>query len=83
MEAKTCPKCGARFLEGTLFWSTGKPGKPEDLAGLVCDDYGDETCINELKGTKHDGDTWEKRDAYARGLYDGSMQTMKAFQGDK
>ena len=83
MDAKTCPKCGARFLEGTLFWSTGKPGKLEDLAGLVCDEYGDHTCINELKGTKHGGDTWEKRDAYSRGLFDGSMSVMKQFQGDK
>ena len=83
MEAKSCPKCGARFLEGTLFWSTGKPGKPEDLAGLVCDQYGDETCINKLKGTKHNGDTWEKRAAFIEGLEAGSQAVLKQMKGDK
>ena len=68
MDAKSCPKCGAQFLNGELFWRTGKPGKLEDLAGLVCDEYGDEQCINELKGTKHGGDTWEKRAAFLEGF---------------
>ena len=61
MENKTCPKCGAHWIEGQLYWATGNKGTEADLAGLVCDNYGDATCINELKGTEHGGDTWRKR----------------------
>lgn len=57
---KTCPKCGARFLEGRLYWATGKPGDPRDLAGLVCQNWGDATCINPMREDKT-GDTWQKR----------------------
>ena len=64
-------------MDGKLFWRTGKEGKLEDLAGLVCDDYGDAECINELKGTKHTGQTWEKRAAYAEGLQDGMTAVLK------
>ena len=61
MDTKLCPKCGAKWLGGQLYWATGKPGREEDLAGLVCDNFGDHTCANTMRGTKHDGDTWEKR----------------------
>lgn len=61
MENKFCPKCGAKWIDGQLYWATGKKGSEADLAGLVCDQYSDEQCINNLKGTKHDGQTWEKR----------------------
>lgn len=61
MDTKTCPKCQAIWLEGVHYWATGKIGNEEDLAGLVCDNYSDETCINPCRGTKHNGDTWEKR----------------------
>ena len=71
MDLKVCGKCGARFMNGQLYWSTGKEGKKEDLAGLVCDKYGNEECINELKGTDHNGDTWAKRAAYIDGLTAG------------
>jgi hypothetical protein len=57
---KTCPKCGARFLDGRLYWATGKSGDPKDLAGLVCQPFGDATCINPMKDAKG-GDTWQKR----------------------
>lgn len=77
MDLKVCGKCGARFMNGQLYWSTGKEGKLEDLAGLVCDKYGNEECINELKGTKHQGDTWEKRAAYIEGLEAG-MKAVKS-----
>jgi len=55
-----CPKCGARWVGGQLYWSTGKEGCPHDLAGLVCNNYGDASCINPVKGSDS-GDTWENR----------------------
>ena len=61
MDTKTCPKCQAKWLDGQHYWTTGKIGNESDLAGLVCDQYGDSTCINPKKGTEHCGDTWEKR----------------------
>ena len=67
-------------MDGKLFWRTGKEGKLEDLAGLVCDQYGDDQCINELKGTDHGGDTWERRAAYIEGLEAGTKATMKMFK---
>lgn len=64
MDIKICPKCQAKWIDGNLFWSTGASGKESDLAGLVCDNLSDETCINPLKGTEHGGDTWKKRMAF-------------------
>ena len=61
MQNKTCPKCGAHWIAGQLYWATGMKGSEADLAGLVCDKYSDEQCINTLKGTDHGGDTWERR----------------------
>ena len=61
MDSKKCQKCGATWIGGQLFWATGKKGTDEDLAGLVCDKLGDESCINPCKGTKHSGDTWASR----------------------
>ena len=55
-----CPKCGAKWVSEQLYWSTGKEGCPHDLAGLVCNNYGGDTCINPVKGSDS-GDTWEKR----------------------
>jgi|TARA_B100000073_G_C23589826_1_gene515845 hypothetical protein len=56
-----CPKCGALWLNGQHYWTgTGKLGDPHDLAGLVCNNYADETCINPCRGSTS-GDTWEKR----------------------
>lgn len=77
MNLKSCPKCGAQFIDGKVYWSTGKEGTAADLAGLVCDDYGDATCINEVKGTKHGGDTWEKRAAFLDGLEVGLNANLK------
>jgi hypothetical protein len=65
---KICTKCGAKWLEGQLYWSNGKPGKDEDLAGLVCDPHGNEECVNEMKGKPHNGQTWEKRMGFIEGL---------------
>ena len=62
-ELKMCPKCGAKWIDGQLYWSTGNKATMADLAGLVCDNLRDEQdkCINELRGTSHGVDTWEKR----------------------
>ncbi len=56
-----CPKCGAIWINGEHRWSgTGMKGSDIDLAGLVCNTLGDNTCINPAKG-QEGGDTWEKR----------------------
>ena len=58
---KECPKCGAIWLNGEHRWSgTANKGSELDLAGLVCNNYGDYTCINPMKG-RDGGDTWAKR----------------------
>jgi len=65
-QVKKCIKCGATWFDGQLFWATGKEGSDADLAGLVCDSLqGEDTilCINNQRGKKHCGDTWEKRAA--------------------
>lgn len=61
MNTKTCPKCGATWINGQHFWTgTNKPGNEDDLAGLVCNNFGDDTCINPKRGSEK-GTTWEKR----------------------
>ena len=60
MDTKSCPKCGATWIGGQLFWATGKPAKEEDLAGLVCNNLGDDTCINSKRGDIS-GQTWGAR----------------------
>ena len=35
---RTCSGCGATWLDGQLYWATGKMACPHDLAGLVCND---------------------------------------------
>ena len=61
VDTKICPKCGATWIAGQHYWSgTGKMGNELDLAGLVCNNYGDETCINPFVGMEG-GVTWEKR----------------------
>ena len=66
MDTKICPKCQAKWLDGQHYWSTGALGSEADLAGLVCDQYGNDQCINPVKGTEHNGDTWEKREEFIR-----------------
>ncbi len=66
-----CEKCGAVWLNGQLRWRTGQEGKEIDLAGLVCNNYGDHTCINPRKGFDG-GQTWE----YRRGFIDGAMKGL-------
>jgi ribosomal protein S27AE len=60
IERKECPKCGATWMNGQHRWATGAVGNEADLAGLVCNKLGDDTCINPVKGMEG-GDTWKKR----------------------
>ena len=60
MNTQICPKCEARWVDGQHYWHTGALGDPHDLAGLVCNQLGDTTCINPCNGSES-GDTWEKR----------------------
>ena len=61
LERKECPKCGALWINGQHYWSgTGKVGNEDDLAGLVCNKLGDNSCINPKRGSEI-GTTWEKR----------------------
>jgi len=60
-----CPKCSAIWLNGKHVWHTGaqSPNSEMDLAGLVCNKYGDHTCVNPCKG-QEGGDTWADRLAF-------------------
>jgi len=69
MNCKNCPKCGAQWVGGQLYWATGAKGKEEDLAGLVCNNLGDGTCINPLKGVEG-GQTWQGRLEESKKLVD-------------
>ena len=61
LERKECPKCKAVWINGQHIWTgTGKQGNELDLAGLVCNNLGDNTCINPSRG-QDGGDTWAKR----------------------
>ena len=61
IERKECPKCGALWINGQHYWAgTGKLGNELDLAGLVCNNLGDKTCINPVVG-KEGGVTWAQR----------------------
>ena len=75
MNIKTCEKCGAKWIDSQLFWSTGKQGTDEDLAGLVCNTLLEQKdidlCINSKRGDTS-GITWE----YRRGYMDGLMAEM-------
>jgi len=61
MNTKTCSKCGATWIGGQHYWTgTNKPGNELDLAGLVCNKLGDDSCINPHRGSEG-GVTWESR----------------------
>ena len=81
MNIKTCKKCGAKWIDSQLFWSTGKSGTDEDLAGLVCNqlDSADvDLCVNEKRGVTT-GQTWE----YRRGYIDGAIAELERNQPDE
>ena len=60
IKCRQCEKCGAKWINDQLYWATGKKGKNDDLAGLVCNTVHSPECINPEKGSET-GDTWEKR----------------------
>ena len=67
MDLKVCNKCGAKWMNGQLYWSTGKEGDVHDLAGLVCNEHGDINCINPCLGSTS-GQTWEMRRGFLAGV---------------
>ena len=70
VERKECPKCGALWINGQHYWSgTGKMGNELDLAGLVCNKFGNHQCINPQRGADG-GDTWKKRMADLNSMSD-------------
>ena len=74
MSNRNCPVCGANWIDGQLYWSTGKPGKDLDLNALVCRRLPPEKvegCVNPCQGMEG-GVGWEERlqkmnDELARG----------------
>ena len=63
MSNRNCPICGAHWVDGQLYWSTGKPGKDIDLNALVCRKLPAkkaEGCVNPSKGSDG-GVGWEER----------------------
>jgi hypothetical protein len=63
MSNRNCPICGAHWIDGQLYWQTGKPGKDEDLNALVCRRLTAKKadgCVNPAKGTDG-GIGWEER----------------------
>jgi hypothetical protein len=63
MSNRNCPICGAHWVNGQLYWATGKPGKDIDLNALVCRRLPPEKakgCVNPAQGTEG-GVGWEER----------------------
>ena len=78
LERRECPKCGATWINGKhMFRGTAASyDRSElDLAGLVCNNLGDETCINPVKG-QDGGTTWEYRSGYIDGVFEAKKKTM-------
>ena len=80
LERKECEKCGATWINGEHVWrGTGARSDSSelDLAGLVCNKYGNEQCINPKKG-QDGGQTWE----YRAGYIDGKIDERKRMLGE-
>ena len=56
---KICPECESKWLDGQLYWATGKTGCPHDLAGLLCNDINSESLKKSPKGNKLS--EWEEK----------------------
>ena len=77
MENKSCLKCGATWIEGQLYWSTGAKGSNEDLAGLVGNQVENPgEGINPEIGSDT-GQTWEYRRGFVDGALDQAMKSLK------
>jgi len=66
-----CPRCGAIWLNGQHYWSTGALGNEKDLSNLVCGQKDFKDCINPSHKTGHvygEADSWEKRAGTIRKL---------------
>ena len=63
MSNRNCPVCGANWIDGQLYWATGKPGSDLDLNALVCRRLSPEKasgCVNPSQGCEG-GVGWEER----------------------
>ena len=63
MSNRNCPICGAHWVDGQLYWATGKPGSDLDLNALVCRRLSPEKasgCVNPSQGCEG-GVGWEER----------------------
>tara|TARA_B100000902_G_scaffold356313_1_gene369869 strand:+ start:1034 stop:1336 length:303 start_codon:yes stop_codon:yes gene_type:complete len=79
LERKECEKCGATWVNGQHVWrgTGGSSDSSElDLAGLVCNKYGNNQCINPMKG-KEGGQTWEYRAGYIDGVLSEKRKQME------
>tara|TARA_B100000925_G_C21923071_1_gene436784 strand:- start:646 stop:945 length:300 start_codon:yes stop_codon:yes gene_type:complete len=80
LERRECEKCGATWINGTHVWR-GTGGSSEtselDLASLVCNNHGNDQCINPKKG-QDGGQTWE----YRAGYIDGAISERKRHLED-
>ncbi len=61
MNTKTCPRCGACWINDQHYWTgTNKKGDETKLASLICDHFKDPNCINPKRGTT-DGEEFRRR----------------------
>ena len=87
LSRKECPKCGAIWINNKHMFSgtaASYDRSEVDLAGLVCNNLGDETCINPSKGIEG-GQTWERRSGYIEGAIaakKGMLEDMRDQFGD-
>ncbi len=78
LERRECEKCGATWINGKHVWrgTGGSSDSSElDLAGLVCNKYGNDQCINPKRGIDG-GQTWEYRAGYIDGVIKGRKDTL-------
>jgi hypothetical protein len=64
LKTKICKKCGAKWLNGQHYWSTGRIGDDQTLSNLVCGLVESPECVNpaHIKGHVYgEKDSWEKR----------------------
>ena len=79
LERQECTHCGATWINGQHIWrGTGASAESSelDLAGLVCNKYGNAECINPMKGMEG-GQTWEYRAGFIDGMIKASTDLTK------